>query len=387
MPKILVVIGTRPEAIKLAPIVQALARRNDEVEVQVCATAQHRQMMDQALARVGLQADHDLDVMTHGQTPSAVAGAVLNGLQPVLQAERPDWVVVQGDTTTTMAAALAAAYAGISVAHVEAGLRTYDMQQPFPEEMNRCLVTQMADLHFAPTTGARDNLLREGVPEPTIFVTGNTGIDALYATVTELGPDPAAEPLQNLKTGLPPDARVVLVTAHRRENLGAPLERICAALREVTRLGDDVHLVYPLHPRPEVHDKVRELLADTPRIHLCEPFDHAGLVRMMLRSELVITDSGGLQEEAPSLGRPVVVLREVTERPEAVDAGMARLVGARPDLIVDAARYFLNGGAPFERGAPTPQCYGDGRAAERIAGMLLEEHVAEWVPQVPSVSK
>jgi UDP-N-acetylglucosamine 2-epimerase (non-hydrolysing) len=383
MLKNLIVIGTRPEAIKLAPLVHAFRQRPDAVRVQVCVTAQHRQMMDQALARVGVCADHDLDVMTAGQTPSDVAAAVLVGMQAVLRRERPDWVIVQGDTTTTAAAALAAAYAGIKVAHIEAGLRTYDKLQPFPEEMNRCLVTQLADLHFAPTPAARDNLLREGVDKATVFVTGNTGIDALYATVAEMDAAIDFTPLPVLPAG----ARVVLATAHRRENLGAPFERICAALREVAASDERIHVVFPLHPRPEVREVAHRLLDDAPRVILCDPFDHAGLTRMMLRAELLITDSGGLQEEGPSLGRPVVVLRELTERPEAVHAGLALLVGADRAGIVAAARHFLDGGLPRMPDGQAPQCYGDGHAAERIVGLMLDEQVDEWVPQTTSLHK
>jgi len=380
MLKVLVVIGTRPEAIKFAPVVKSLQRQPHAARVSVCVTAQHREMMDQALARVGLTADHDLDVMTHSQTPSDVAAAVLHGIQDVLAKEQPDWVLVQGDTTTTAAGALAAAYAGCKVAHVEAGLRTYDMQHPFPEEMNRCLVTQIASLHFPPTPWARDNLLREGVAPEKIFVTGNTGIDALFATVAGLESTSPDE----IMSDLPADARVVLATAHRRENSGAPLARICAALGEVSRLEDNIYVIYPLHPRPEVYETVCKLLGDAPRVLLCKPFDHAGLLKMMLRSELVITDSGGLQEEAPSLGRPVVVLREFTERPEAIKAGMATLVGSDHKRIVAAARKFLANSTQGKPVTPAQLCYGDGKAADRITAVLLGEKMDPWIPETIS---
>ena len=378
MPKILTVIGTRPEAIKLAPVLQVFARRNEVIDSRVCVTAQHRELMDQVLGRFGLQVHHDLDIMAPNQTPSDVAAAILIGMQPVLAQERPDWVIVQGDTTTAAMAALAAAGCGYRVAHVEAGLRTFDRSQPFPEELNRCLIAQMADLHLAPTPRARDNLLAEGIPAERILVVGNTGIDALFDTVAGLGPEALPPPLG----ALPADARLVLATAHRRENLGGPFARICAALRDIAALDERIHVIYPLHPRPEIRLVGQQLLADAPRVVLCQPLDHLSLVRVMLRSELVITDSGGMQEEAPTLGRPVLVLREVTERPEAIEVDAARLVGTDREEIVAAARHFLGGGfAPAHRSRP-PQCYGDGRAAERIAAALLGETVEPWVPQV-----
>lgn len=378
MIKILTVIGTRPEAIKLAPVLQAFARHGGSIDSRICVTAQHRELMDQVIGRFGLQVHHDLDIMAPGQTPSDVAAAILIGMQPVLAREQPDWVVVQGDTTTAAMAALAAAGGGFRVAHVEAGLRTFDRSQPFPEELNRCLIAQMADLHLAPTPRARDNLLAEGVAAGQILVVGNTGIDALFDTVAELRPEALPAPLD----ALPADARVVLATAHRRENLGEPLTRICAALRDIAALDERIHVVYPLHPRPEIRLVGRRLLADAPRVVLCPPLEHPNLVRLMLRAELVITDSGGLQEEAPTLGRPVLVLREVTERPEAIDVDAARLVGTDREAIVAAARHFLAGGlAPAHRRQP-PLLYGDGRAAERIASALLGEPVEPWVPRI-----
>ena len=378
MPKILTVIGTRPEAIKLAPVLQAFARHGGEIVSRVCVTAQHRELMDQVLGRFGLQVHHDLDIMAPNQTPSDVAAAILIGMQPVLAQEQPDWVVVQGDTTIAAMAALVAAGGGWRVAHVEAGLRTFDRTQPFPEELNRCLIAQMADLHLAPTPRARDNLLAEGIASERILVVGNTGIDALFDTVAGLGTEALPPPLG----ALPADARVVLATAHRRENLGEPFARICAALRDIAALDERIHVVYPLHPRPEIRLVGQQLLSDAPRVVLCPPLDHLSLVRLMLRSELVITDSGGMQEEAPTLGRPVLVMREVTERPEAIEVDAARLVGTDREEIVAAARHFLGGGfAPAHRSRP-PQCYGDGRAAERIAAALLGETVEPWVPQV-----
>lgn len=381
MLKVLTVVGTRPEVIKMAPVVLALQQREGAVTSRVCATAQHREMLDEALARFGLAADHDLDLMTRGQTPSRVAAAVLQALPPVLAAERPDWVLVQGDTTTTTAAAMAAALAGIRVGYVESGLRTHDLRQPFPEELNRLLATRAATLHFAPTPLARRNLLAEGVPDRSIVVTGNTVTDALHATVAALDLDAGAHPFADL----PPDGRLVLVTAHRRENLGPPLTRICAALRGLVALDPRLHVVYPLHPRPEVREVVRGSLGGEPRIVLCDHLGHPALIRLMLRAELVLTDSGGMQEEAATLGRPVLVLREVTERPEAVEAGLARLVGTDPERILAAARSLLAREGPARRGARATQCYGDGRAAERIVAALLGEPVAEWVPETTAL--
>ena len=383
MLKILTVIGTRPEAIKLVPVLQAMARRTSGIDGRVCVTAQHREMMDQVLGRFGVKVHHDLNIMAPGQTPSDVAAAILTGMQPVLARERPDWVLVQGDTTTAAMAALTAATGGFRVAHIEAGLRTHDRSQPFPEELNRCLIAQVADLHFAPTPRACGNLMAEGVAAPRILVVGNTGIDALYDTVAELKPQELPLPQGNL----PADARLVLATAHRRENLGPPFVRICAALRDIAEIDERIHVVYPLHPRPEVSEVARRLLAGAPRVVLCPPLDHLSLVRLMLRSELVITDSGGMQEEAPTLGRPVLVLREVTERPEAIEVDAARLVGTVREEIVAAARHFLNGGGANAHRAHPPQCYGDGRAAERIVAALLGEPVEAWKPQLSTISR
>jgi UDP-N-acetylglucosamine 2-epimerase len=375
MLKVMTVLGTRPEAIKLAPVIRRLASRPDRIASHVCVTGQHRRMLDQVLARFDLAPDSDLDLMTASQTPTGVAARALAGLEPLLEAERPDWVLVQGDTTTTAAAALAASLAGLKVAHVEAGLRTGDRRRPFPEELNRRVVGAVADLHLAPTPRGRDNLLAEGVPAGAIRVTGNTGIDALFALTDELGPDPQGLPWAQV----PPDARIVMATTHRRESLGEPMERICRALRDVVRGHDDVHLVLPVHPRPEVGEVVRRVLEGEPRVILCEPLDYADLLRLLLRSDLVITDSGGLQEESPSLGKPVVVLREVTERPEAVEAGIARLVGTDRGLIVEAAAGCLATGCA----AGPVLCYGDGRAADRIVSCLLGDPVEEWQPDVP----
>ncbi len=381
--KVLTVLGTRPEAIKTAPLIHALSAREDRVISRVCVTAQHRGMLDQVLHRFSIEPDHDLDLMTADQSASQVTARVLEKLTPVLDAERPDWVVVQGDTATTCASALAARLSGIQVAHVEAGLRSFDPDQPFPEELQRKVVTALAGLHFAPTPRARRNLLDEGIAPERIVVSGNTGIDALYRVVDELERKDDPCPWDDL----PVATDVILATVHRRENLGAPLEQIGRALATIAGLyGDAVQLVCPVHPRPEVGAAVRRALGRLANVRLIEPLDYPNLVRLMLRCELVITDSGGLQEEAPPLGKPVLVLREVTERPEGVDAGSAVLVGASHDRIVQSARRLLEDPRAYARASRPAELYGDGRAAERIARTLLREHTDEWAPR-PSASR
>lgn len=371
--KMLVVFGTRPEAIKLAPVIRELQARSHDCRLQtlICVTGQHREMLDQVLSLFGLTSDFDLNVMTHNQSPSQVAAMVLANLEPVLRAEKPDWVVVQGDTTTTMAAALAAFMARVRVVHVEAGLRTWDKGQPFPEEMNRRVVSVVADLHCAPTEWARQNLLREGVPEQRIRVTGNTVIDALHwvrAQPFDLGT------LRLDATAFEPGRKLILVTAHRRENFGVPLENVCAALRELAASQEHrVHVVYPVHLNPNVSQPVHHLLGDVPNITLLEPLDYLPLVHLLQRAYLVLTDSGGLQEEAPGLGVPVLVLRDVTERPEAVEAGTARLVGTDTQSIVVAVQQLLTDAQVYQQMARAVNPYGDGRAARRIVDALLED--------------
>lgn len=377
--RVLVVLGTRPEAIKLAPVIQELQRRRDQVICRVCVSGQHRQMVDQVLPVFAIQPDYDLDVMRPDQTPTQVAGAILAGLEPVLLAERPDWVLVQGDTTTVIAAALAAFYAGRRVGHVEAGLRTGDKWRPFPEEINRRVAGTIADLHFAPTPGARENLIHEGVADARIVVTGNPVIDALRWVAAQ----PATADVDDLfrRCGLPEaghggadEALTILVTAHRRENFGAPIEQICLALREIaTRFADRVRIVYPVHPNPSVAGPVHRLLGDVPSITLTPPLDYLPLVHLLMRSHLVLTDSGGLQEEAPSLGKPVLVLRQVTERPEGVAAGTVKVVGADCAVIVREAERLLNDAGAYQAMAGAVNPYGDGRAAPRIVDALLAE--------------
>lgn len=383
--KVLTVLGTRPEAIKLAPMLRELERRAGEgIRSMLCVSGQHRQMLDQVIRLFGLRPDFDLAVMTADQTPTTAAAAILGGLDPILRRERPDWVLVQGDTTTVAAAALAAFYAGCQVGHVEAGLRTFDRRQPFPEEINRKVATAIADRHFAPTAQARANLLREGVPGASILVTGNTGIDALHwaaalpepPAVTELvrslGLDAAAARPAGDRAATIDTPRLILVTAHRRENLGPPLEAICGALRDLRdRYGDSIRIVYPVHLNPNVREPVQRLLGAVPGITLIPPLDYLPLVHLLRHAHLVLTDSGGIQEEAPSLGKPVLVLREVTERPEAVAAGTVRLVGSSRQRIVEETVRLLDDATAYAAMARAVSPYGDGHASERIVEALL----------------
>jgi len=366
--KVMCVFGTRPEAIKLAPVIQVLRRHPDQVVCRVCVTAQHRHMLDQVLQLFDIRPDYDLDIMRENQSLSQVTAAVFDRLDPVLIAEQPDWVLVQGDTTTVMAAALVAFYHHIRVGHVEAGLRTGDKRRPFPEEINRRVTSVVADLHFAPTAWARANLLREGIAADQIYVTGNPVIDALL-TVADMPYDAGQGPL----AGLPWQRRLLLVTAHRREHFGRPLEEICLALLELARrYADDVHIVYPVHLNPNVQEPVYRLLDNQPNITLLAPLDYQPLVYLMKRCYLVLTDSGGIQEEAPSLGKPVLVLRDTTERPEGVQAGTVRLVGPHRQAIVAEASRLLEDDVAYQAMAHAVNPYGDGHAAARIVDTLLQ---------------
>lgn len=365
MRRILVVSGTRPEAVKLAPLVLALRRR---FALRLCASGQHRDLLDPVFAEFGLRPDHDLDVMRPGQSLFELTAGVLDGLRTLLASERPDAIVVQGDTTTTFAGALAGFYAGVPVGHVEAGLRSGDPSQPFPEEVNRRLVGQLARWHFAPTPLAAANLVGEGVAGDRVFVTGNTVVDALEGLLPRLrGPvfEPVAEILR--KTS---GRRILLVTAHRRESFGAGLERICRALIDVVARRADVAVVLPLHPNPEAGAAIERSLAGHERIHLCTPLPYPSFLQLMQRSHLVLTDSGGVQEEAPSLGKPVLVMRDKTERPEGVEQGLARLVGTDGGRIVAEVERLFADRAAYEGMVATANPYGDGKAAERIAGIL-----------------
>ncbi len=374
--KVLSIFGTRPEAIKLAPVIKALRARPDDFASRVCVTGQHRELLDQVLRLFDIHPDHDLAVMQPDQSLFYSTARILTELEPVLAQEKPDWVLVQGDTTTSFVASLAAFYLRIPVAHVEAGLRSRDLAQPFPEEANRRLADTLATLHFAPTEGARLNLLAEGVPDSRIRVTGNTVIDALL--------DVAARPYDFSRgplAALPVDSRrVILVTAHRRESFGEPLRALCQAIRALAERYSDAHIVYPVHLNPNVQQPVRELLGGFGNISLLEPLDYEPFVHLMKRSTLILTDSGGLQEEAPSLGVPVLVMREVTERPEGVAAGAARLVGTRTETIVAAASELLDSPALRTRMSRVQNPYGDGKASERILATLLEFTSASSAP-------
>lgn len=372
--KVFCIFGTRPEAIKMAPVIKELRNYLNKVEVKICITSQHRQMLDQVLNLFHIVPDYDLNVMEDNQTPSQVASTVLSRLEPILQSERPDWVLVQGDTTTVAAASLAAFYAKIKVGHVEAGLRTHDKWQPFPEEVNRRVAGIIADLHFAPTQQARKNLLREGVPDTQIVVTGNPVIDSLK-TVSNLPYEPTCGPLKDV----PWDKRLILVTAHRRENFGKPLENICLALREIAEHYDgEVHIIYPVHLNPNVQKPVYHLLATVPNITLTPPLDYLPLVYLMKRAYLILTDSGGIQEEAPGLGKPVLVLRKVTERPEAVEAGIVKILGTQRKRIVTETKRLLDDVGIYEKMTQALNPYGDGYAAKRIVKTLLGEPVTPF---------
>jgi len=372
MKKILVTFGTRPEAIKMAPVVAAL-RADAAFDVKVCVTAQHRQMLDQVLELFAIRPDFDLNLMQPGQDLTDITSNVLVGMRKVLRQWRPDWVLVHGDTTTTFAAALAAYYEQIPVGHVEAGLRTGNIYSPWPEEMNRRLAGAITSLHFAPTERARENLLRENVHADKIIVTGNTVIDALLEVVQRLKSDETLlRELGDKFAFLDPEKKLVLVTGHRRENFGAGFERICQALRTLGE-REDLEIIYPVHLNPNVQEPVHRILADSPRVHLLEPLDYLPFVYLMERSYLIITDSGGVQEEAPSLGKPVLVMRDTTERPEAVVAGTVKLVGADESVIVRETLRLLEDKNAYKRMAMAHNPYGVGNAAQKIATVLLDQ--------------
>ena len=366
MSKVLCIFGTRPEAIKLCPLVRRMARE-PTLAVRVCVTAQHRAMLDQVLAAFQIRPDHDLNLMRADQTLVGSTSRILGALEPVLLKEAPDLVVVQGDTTTTLCGALAAFYHRIPVAHVEAGLRTGDLHRPFPEEANRVLATRLATLHFAATERAASNLLAEGVDPRRVWVTGNTVIDAVLYVARELE---AGRLRGGDWSALDPARKLVLVTAHRRESFGEGIEQICRALARLA-LREDVQVVYPVHLNPNVRGPVERILAGRRNILLIPPLDYVSFVDLMRRAYLVITDSGGIQEEGPSLGKPILVAREKTERPEAVEAGTALLVGAEEERIVQAAEALLDDGRRQAEMARVHNPYGDGRACERITSVIL----------------
>ena len=364
--KVMTVFGTRPEAIKMAPLVKELEKR-EEIESIVCVTAQHRQMLDQVLERFNITPDYDLDIMKSRQTLSQITSRVLMGLEEVIKEVAPDIVLVHGDTTTTFAGALAAFYCQTRVGHVEAGLRTYDKYSPFPEEMNRKLVTSIADLFFAPTENNKNHLLKEAVDENLIYITGNTVIDAVKATVKE---DYVFqnETLKNLDYE---NKRVVLVTAHRRENLGEPLHNICRAILKMVETHEDVEVVYPVHLNPAVREVAQSILGSHNRIHLIDPVDVEELHNLMGRCYMVMTDSGGLQEEAPSLGKPVLVLRNETERPEAIYAGTVKLAGVNEEVIFGLSCELLDDKEKYDEMSHAVNPYGDGSASRRTVDAIL----------------
>lgn len=372
--RVLVVFGTRPEAVKLAPVVQALVA-DPSFTPLVAVTAQHRDLLDQILELFRIEPDYDLDLMRPGQDLYHVTSAALLGLKPVLADAAPDLVVVQGDTTTTFVGALAAFYERIPVAHVEAGLRTGDPFAPYPEETNRALTARLANYHFAPTDLAHENLVREGIDPRAITVTGNTGVDALLqvAERVRLTPPALPRPLRDLD----PKRRLVLVTAHRRESFNGGMERICRAVAELARRRPELDIVFPVHPNPNVRAAVDATLADTKNVRVVEPVDYEQLVWLLTRAHLVLTDSGGIQEEAPSLNVPALVLRDKTERPEGVETGALKLVGTNPTRIVGEALRLLDDETEHARMAAAPNPYGDGRAAERIRAVLARELLRE----------
>lgn len=363
MKKILLIFGTRPEAIKMAPVVKALARDAESFQPVVCVTAQHREMLDQMLALFEIKPDLDLNMMEEDQTLDSLTANAIRAVTNALRAVQPDVVMVQGDTTTAMVAALASFYQKIPVGHVEAGLRTKDIYNPFPEEANRHIISVLATYHFAPTSRAVATLLGEGITREKIFLTGNTVVDALHWILERGGPPDFDRPALN-------GHKLILVTAHRRENFGRPLENICMALKEIVRRNRDVEIIYPVHLNPHVSGPVYKMLSYEERVHLVPPMEYHQMVSLLKGSYLVLTDSGGIQEEAPALGKPVLVMRNETERPEGVDAHVAKVIGTETESILKETEFLLRDHAEYLKMAMTVSPYGDGHAAERIAEAL-----------------
>lgn len=363
----LTVIGTRPEAIKLAPVIKELQRHR--VDNKVCVTGQHREMLDPFLRFFDIPVDYDLNIMKLNQDLYYITTQVLLKLREVLESEHPDVVIVQGDTTSAFCAALAAFYQKIPIAHVEAGLRTFKKYDPFPEEINRQLIDSLADWLFAPTEQAKQNLIREGIPSQKIKVTGNTIVDALKLILNDKRFRALEPPIQ-----VPPGCHLLLVTVHRRENFGERLKAICAALQWLAENIDNIEIVYPVHLNPNVREPVYRILSGIKRIHLLEPMDYLSFLKLMEKSYLILTDSGGIQEEAPTLGKPVLVLRDVTERTEAVELGMAKVVGTDPEMIIEAVQMLLEKPEEYAKMARGINPYGDGQAAKRIVASLLESY-------------
>ena len=372
MKKILTVFGTRPEAIKMAPVVKELEKFQN-IESIICVTGQQRQMLDQVLELFSITPDYDLNIMRSAQSLTEITSDVLQGLEKILVDIKPDIVLVHGDTTTSFAAALAAYYAQINVGHVEAGLRTGNIYSPWPEEMNRRLVGSIASWHFAPTPLAANNLIAEGIDDQRVFITGNTVIDSLKFIENQINSNEVIRLGFDAEFSfIDKDKKIILVTGHRRENFGDGFENICASLLELSRRGD-VEIIYPVHLNPKVKEPVNRLLKNNPRIHLIEPLNYLPFVYLMGRSEIILTDSGGIQEEAPSLGKPVLVMRNTTERPEAVDAGTVRLVGTEPQKIISGVNELLDSREAYEKMSRSHNPYGDGHAAKKICEVLVSE--------------
>ena len=377
--KVMTIFGTRPEAIKMAPVVLELQKYPDQIQPIVTVTAQHREMLDQVLQLFRIQPDYDLDIMSPSQTLFDITSRALTGLNQVLAQARPDLVLVHGDTTTTFVGALAAFYHQIPVGHVEAGLRTGDKYSPYPEEMNRKLAGVLTDLHFAPTATARQNLLQENVETGSVFVTGNTVIDALLATVK-----PEFRFADELLTSLDfAGRRVILVTTHRRENLGEPMRHVYQALKRIVTEFPDVEVIFPVHRNPKVREVVESVLGHLPRVHLTDPLDYEPFVNLMARSTLILTDSGGIQEEAPSLGKPVLVLRDTTERPEAIEAGTVRLIGTAEETVYAETKALLSNPAQYRAMSEATNPYGDGKASRRIVQTILWRQGMNATPPEP----
>jgi UDP-N-acetylglucosamine 2-epimerase (non-hydrolysing) len=367
MLKVLTIFGTRPEAIKMAPVIDELRRYPGMARVSVCVTAQHRELLDQVLDLFSIDVNYDLDLMEEDQNLFELSSKLMTNLEGILKKDKPDVCLVQGDTSSAFLAGLAAYYVKLKIGHVEAGLRTHNKFQPYPEEMNRQLLSVLSDFHFAPTENAKNNLLRENIPSYRIFVTGNTVIDALLSVVED-----------DYEFGLPEftkidfNKRILLVTLHRRESFGAPLEEMCLALREIKSQNKDLEIVYPVHLNPNVQKPVTRILKGTNGIHLLRPLDYKNFVQLLKRSYLVLTDSGGIQEEAPSLGKPVLVMRDTTERPEAVQAGTADVVGTKMENIITKTNHLLSSKTDYDKMANAVNPFGDGRAAKRIVKILFE---------------
>jgi UDP-N-acetylglucosamine 2-epimerase (non-hydrolysing) len=370
--KNLIVFGTRPEAIKMAPLVMEFKKHSNEFETKVCITAQHREMLDQVLDFFEIIPDFDLDIMKPNQNLYTLTSDIITGLKQVLEEFQPDYVYVHGDTTTTMASSLAAFYAGAKVCHIEAGLRTFNLQSPFPEEMNRSVTGVVSNLHFAPTATSKENLLRENKREENIFITGNTVIDALLFAVNKVNSTEFSDTeVADLISLLDPKKRWILVTGHRRENHGQGFINICKALKQIAMANRDTQIIYPVHLNPNVQKPVYELLANIDNVKLIKPLSYPAFVWLMGKSYLIITDSGGVQEEAPSLGKPVLVMRDTTERPEAVNAGTVVLVGTNKEKIVETTAELLNNSEAYHQMGKLQNPYGDGKACERIVNHIL----------------